>query len=90
MTCECIIALVTCVATIITTVIAVLSYLKDKKELKSKAAFSVFDTRRLYRYTVETTDRIGHFFLLIYHQLAFSSNRLQVTHNKKLKLPPHN
>lgn len=23
---------------------------------------------------VETTDRIGHFFLLIYHQLAFSSN----------------
>ena len=34
MTCECVIALVTCVATIITTVIAVLSYLKDKKELK--------------------------------------------------------
>ena len=32
MTCECVIALVTCVATIITTVIAVLSYLKDKKE----------------------------------------------------------
>ena len=32
MTCECIIALVTCVATIITTVVAVLSYLKDKKE----------------------------------------------------------
>ena len=33
MTCECVIALVTCVATIITTVIAVLSYLKDKKEI---------------------------------------------------------
>ena len=32
MTCECVIALVTCVATIITTVIAILSYLKDKKE----------------------------------------------------------
>ena len=32
MTCECIIALVTCVATIITTVIAVLSYLHDRKE----------------------------------------------------------
>ena len=32
MTCECVIALVTCVSTIITTVIAVLSYLKDKKE----------------------------------------------------------
>ncbi len=32
MTCECVIALVTCVATIITTVIAVFSYLKDKKE----------------------------------------------------------
>ena len=32
MTCECVISLVTCVATIITTVIAVLSYLKDKKE----------------------------------------------------------
>ena len=32
MTCECVIALVTCVATIITTVIAVLSYLHDRKE----------------------------------------------------------
>ena len=32
MTCECVIALVTCVATIITTVIAIFSYLKDKKE----------------------------------------------------------
>ena len=32
MTCEYIIALVTCVATIITTVIAALSYLKDKDE----------------------------------------------------------
>ena len=32
MTCECVIALVTCVATIITTVIAVLSYLYDRKE----------------------------------------------------------
>ena len=32
MTCECVIALVTCVATIITTVIAVLSYLKKKDE----------------------------------------------------------
>ena len=32
MTCECIIALVTCIATIITTVIAALSYLKDKDE----------------------------------------------------------
>ena len=32
MTCECVIALVTCVATIITTVIAVLSYLQDRKE----------------------------------------------------------
>ena len=36
MTCECVIALVTCVATIITTVIAVLSYLKDKKEYNIK------------------------------------------------------
>ena len=32
MTCECIIALVTCVATIITTVVAALSYLKNKDE----------------------------------------------------------
>lgn len=32
MTCECVISLVTCVATIITTVIAVLTYLKDKDE----------------------------------------------------------
>lgn len=32
MTCESIIALVTCVATIITTVIAVLSYLKNNDE----------------------------------------------------------
>lgn len=32
MTCECIIAMVTCVATIITTVVAVLSYRKDKDE----------------------------------------------------------
>ena len=32
MTCEMIIALVTCVATVITTVIAILSYCKDKKE----------------------------------------------------------
>ena len=31
MTCECVIALVTCVATIITTVIAVLSYLHARK-----------------------------------------------------------
>ena len=45
MTCECVIALVTCVATIITTVIAVLSYLHDRKELKSKAALSVFEAR---------------------------------------------
>ena len=36
MTCECVIALVTCVATIITTVIAVLSYLHDRKEQKIK------------------------------------------------------
>ena len=39
MTCECIIALVTCVATIITTVIAVLSYLHDRKEQKVKPPF---------------------------------------------------
>ena len=32
MTCECFISLVTCVATIITTVIAVLTYLKDNDE----------------------------------------------------------
>ena len=32
----------------------------------------------------------GHFFLLIYHQLAFSSNRLQVTQNKKNQTPMHN
>ena len=32
MTCECVIALVTCVATIITTVIAVLSYFNNKEE----------------------------------------------------------
>lgn len=32
MTCECVIAFVTCVATIITTVMAVLSYLKNKDE----------------------------------------------------------
>ena len=32
MTCECIIAFVTCVATIMTTVMAVLSYLKKKDE----------------------------------------------------------
>ena len=32
MTCECIIAMATCVATIITTVVAVFSYRKDKDE----------------------------------------------------------
>lgn len=32
MTCELIIALVTCVATVIGTIFVVLSYLKDKKE----------------------------------------------------------
>ena len=31
---------------------------------------------------VEMTDRIGHFFLLIYHEPAFSSNLLQFAQNK--------
>ena len=41
MTCELIVAMVTCVATVIGTVIAVLSFLKNKDEQKIKAALSL-------------------------------------------------
>ena len=63
-------------------ILTALSYLKDRKSYKVKPPFretvaALFTT--LWRRPTES----GISFLLIYHQLAFSSNLMQFTQNKK-------
>ena len=80
------IAVVACVATVICTIIAVLSYLYKQKRKKMTAQSDPLQRSCVLlgqKKLVEMTKCSGTSLLLIYHQLAFSSNQHCIISKKR-------